>query len=99
MEVQPEKNRLVVDRAEALRRQRIRLRDLHWTSGRVPRGPVRLQIRHRHASVPALLDVEEGGVVAHLDASGWAPAPGQAGVFYDDTDERVLGGGRICSSE
>ncbi len=98
-EVQPEENRLVVDRADALRRQRVWLRDLHWTSGRVPAGSVRLQIRHRHPSVSARLDAEDGGVVAHLEAPVWAPAPGQAGVFYDDADERVLGGGRICGSE
>ena len=32
-----------------------------------------------------------------LERAAWAPAPGQAAVFY--RDDEVIGGGRIAASE
>jgi tRNA-specific 2-thiouridylase len=99
-EVDPARDRLVVDRADALRRSRIVLRGVSWFSGRPPEGRVRIQIRHRHASVPAHVEpLAEGRVVAFVEEPVWAPAAGQAGVLYDETDERVLGGGWITASD
>jgi len=58
----------------------------------------RVRIRHRAEPVPASvvpIAAEEDGVWrVELDAPAWAPAPGQAAVFYDDEDA-VIGGGRI----
>jgi tRNA-specific 2-thiouridylase len=68
----------------------------------VPAGPfrARVRVRHRADPVPGLVrpSASAGGDwVVELDHPAWAPAPGQAAVFYD-VDEAVLGGGRIASS-
>jgi tRNA-specific 2-thiouridylase len=99
-EVDPARNRLRVDRALALWRSSVRLRGVRLASDRAPRGRIRLQVRHRHRSAPGILEsLEEGEAAVRLDEPVWAPAPGQAGVLYDESDERVLGGGWIAGSE
>jgi tRNA-specific 2-thiouridylase len=58
----------------------------------------RIRIRHRAEPVPGLVRPAEGSAWSvELDRPAWAPAPGQAAVFYDDGDA-VIGGGRIDSS-
>jgi tRNA-specific 2-thiouridylase len=58
----------------------------------------RIRIRHRAEPIPGRVHPgEAGGWQVELDRPAWAPAPGQAAVFYDD-DEGVIGGGRIGSS-
>jgi tRNA-uridine 2-sulfurtransferase len=60
----------------------------------------RIRIRHRADPVPGLVTPSEADPRAwlvDLDSPVWAPAPGQAAVFYD-SDDAVLGGGRIASS-
>jgi tRNA-specific 2-thiouridylase len=60
----------------------------------------RIRIRHRADPVPGLVTPRAAEVRAwrvDLDAPVWAPAPGQAAVFYDSEDA-VLGGGRIASA-
>ena len=97
--VEPETNRLVVDRAPALRRRRLRLRDVSWSGGAPPKGRVRVQVRHRHSSVFGHVEPLPGGEVeVHLESPVWAPAAGQAGVVYDESDTCVLGGGWIAAS-
>jgi tRNA-specific 2-thiouridylase len=97
--VEPSDNRLVVDRAPALQRRRLRLRSVCWASGAPPSGSVRVQVRHRHRSVPARIEpLGEGEAAVHLETPVWAPAAGQAGVVYDEEDSRVLGGGWIAAS-
>jgi len=55
----------------------------------------RIRIRHRAEPVPGLVrPAGEGHWVVELDRSAWAPAPGQAAVFYGEGDA-VIGGGRI----
>jgi tRNA-uridine 2-sulfurtransferase len=99
-EVDPAGNRLVVDRAPALWRRRVLAERLHWIDGEPPKGPIRLQVRHRQTSVPAQVYTEPGGSVRfELEAPVWAPAAGQAAVAYDADDARVLGGGWITGSE
>jgi tRNA-uridine 2-sulfurtransferase len=99
-EVDPARNRLVVDRAPALWRRRVFAQRLHWIDGAVPAGPLRIQVRHRQSSVAARARaVADGGVCFELEAPVWAPAAGQAAVAYDAADERVLGGGWITGSE
>ncbi len=66
---------------------------------RVPAESFRalVRIRHRAEPVPGtvhrLADGEASWKV-ELDRPAWAPAPGQAAVFYD-AEEAVIGGGRI----
>lgn len=59
-----------------------------------------IRIRHRADPVPGLVrpaPADDGLWSVELDAPAWAPAPGQAAVFYDTTDaDVVLGGGRIA---
>ncbi|MGH2901665.1 MAG: tRNA methyl transferase PRC-barrel domain-containing protein, partial [Solirubrobacteraceae bacterium] len=95
-EVRPAENRLIVAREEALRASAVRIRAASWLDGAPPVGPVRVAVRHRHASVSAEVCNGPGDLAEiRFDAPVWAPAPGQAAVVYDAADERVLGGGWI----
>jgi tRNA-specific 2-thiouridylase len=65
----------------------------------VPVDPFRasVRVRHRAEPVPGLIRPPRPGRSdwhVELDHPAWAPAPGQAAVFYDGR-EGVLGGGRI----
>ena len=72
---------------------------MSWLDGAPPSGRVRVQVRHRHASVPARLGPSAAGELhLALEAPVWAPAAGQAAVVYDEDDTRVLGGGWIAES-
>ena len=56
-----------------------------------------VRIRHRAEPVPGTVHRLGHGETSwrvELDRPAWAPAPGQAAVFYDD-EEAVIGGGRI----
>jgi tRNA-uridine 2-sulfurtransferase len=92
-------NRLVVDRQAAVLRTRVEVERAAWRDGAVPEEEVRVQVRHRHAAVPAHVDaVADDRVRLVLEEPVWAPAAGQAAVVYDAADERVLGGGWIAGS-
>ena len=61
----------------------------------------RVRIRHRAEPVPGLVrpnDGDAGRWAVELERPAWAPAPGQAAVFYDDGDA-VIGGGRIDTAD
>jgi tRNA-specific 2-thiouridylase len=59
---------------------------------------VRAAVRYRHKTVPAVVEARGGGrVTLRFEEPVWAPAPGQAAVVYDGSDERVLGGGWIAA--
>jgi len=97
--VEVARNRVVVDRRDALQRTRLRLERCSWLGGGVPAGEVRVQVRHQHRSVEARLTVDPAGCVhVQLAREVWAPAGGQAAVVYDADDRRVLGGGWIAES-
>jgi len=56
-----------------------------------------VRIRHRAEPVPGQIRPAIGtddAWTVELDEAAWAPAPGQAAVFYDE-DDAVIGGGRI----
>jgi len=98
-EVRPAENRLVVDRAGALEARGLRLRDASWLDGAPPSGPVRVTVRHRHKTVSARVSAEaDGSVEIRFEEAVWAPAPGQAAVVYDESDDRLLGGGWITGA-
>jgi len=98
-EVQPAANRLVVDRRPGLERRELVAEGVSWLDGEAPRESVRVQVRHRHPSVPAQVEPLPGGRARiTFDSPVFAPAPGQAAVAYDAADERLLGGGWIAAS-
>jgi tRNA-specific 2-thiouridylase len=53
-----------------------------------------IRIRHRATPVSGSVSRRGDGWTVRLDAPTWAPAPGQAAVFYDG--DEVVGGGRIA---
>jgi tRNA-specific 2-thiouridylase len=68
----------------------------------VPGGPftARVRIRHRGEPIAALVRPLEDGVRwrVELEEPAWAPAPGQAAVFYGPQGD-VIGGGRIAAPD
>ena len=98
-EVRPQDNLLVVDRRDGLFRSAVEIAGACWMDGEPPKGPVRVQVRHRHPSVLAGIKADDPSR-AWIEFADpvWAPAPGQAAVVYDESDTRVLGGGWIADS-
>jgi tRNA-specific 2-thiouridylase len=98
--------RVVVGPREALRMDRIRLRDVNWIGDglldRVIGDGIEMFVRVRstRAPQPAWLRAVEGGYVVELVAGEEGVSPGQACVFYDAPtgQARVLGGGFIKSA-
>jgi tRNA-uridine 2-sulfurtransferase len=76
-----------------------------WTTGAVPSGPVRMQVRAHGRTVPGRVMPRAPGatpaaaVRLELDEPVFGLALGQAAVVYDPTDERCLGGGRVTAAE
>ncbi|MEZ5249257.1 MAG: aminomethyltransferase beta-barrel domain-containing protein [Ilumatobacteraceae bacterium] len=86
--------RVVVDDDAALHVASTRVRDTGWAAGEVA-GDVLVQCSAHGASRPAVLvgGDGDGTVEVHWQHPERRVAPGQSVVFYDLTDERVLGGG------
>jgi tRNA-uridine 2-sulfurtransferase len=95
--------RVVVGPREALRMDRIVLRDVNWigesTLDHAVRGGLEVFVRVRSARPPqpAWLRASDGGYEVELIAGEEGVSPGQACVFYDAPSgrARVLGGGFI----
>ena len=95
VDIRPEERKLVVGPEEEARAREIRVGDLNLVALErldAPR-PAQVQVRYRSPARPALLFPEDGTVRVEFEEPEWAPAPGQAAVFYED--ELVLGGGVI----
>ncbi len=91
-------NLVTLGRREDLYRSAFELEDAAFIDSPPP-APfrARVRIRHRAELVPAtVLRVPESDDRwrVELERPAWAPAPGQAAVFYDD-ENAVIGGGRI----
>ena len=95
-------NLVTLGRREELYRRTFELDDVSFVAGAPPAAAsfeTRVRIRHRAEPVPGI--VRAAGATAggrrwqvELESAAWAPAPGQAAVFYDGNE--VLGGGRIA---
>jgi tRNA-specific 2-thiouridylase len=106
VDIDHEQNSVRVGPKEDLKREEFFVTGVNWVSGVVPDGPVRsrVKLRYRHAGV--LCEVRAlGGTGVHVRfLEEWtAVSPGQAAVFYSETDEpdgavEVLGGGRIVKN-
>ena len=98
--------RVVVGPREALRMDRIVLRDVNWIGdGALERAvgeglEIFVRVRSTRAPQPAWLRAVDGGYEVELVAGEEGVSPGQACVFYDapSGQARVLGGGFIKSA-
>src|SRR5579872_2314882 len=98
--------RVVVGPREALRMDRIVLRDVNWIGdGALERAvgggiEIFVRVRSTRAPQPAWLRATDGGYEVELVAGEEGVSPGQACVFYDAASgqARVLGGGFIRSA-
>jgi tRNA-specific 2-thiouridylase len=98
--------RVVVGPREALRMDRIVLRDVNWIGdGALDRAvgdglEIFVRVRSTRAPQPAWLRAADGGYEVELVAGEEGVSPGQACVFYDAPlgQARVLGGGFIQSA-
>jgi tRNA-specific 2-thiouridylase len=98
--------RVVVGPREALRMDRIVLRDVNWIGdGALDRAvgeglEIFVRVRSTRAPQPAWLRAADGGYEVELVAGEEGVSPGQACVFYDGPSgqARVLGGGFIQSA-
>lgn len=98
--------RVVVGPREALRMDRIALRDVNWIGdGALDRVigegiEIYVRVRSTRAPQPAWLRAVDGGYEVELVAGEEGVSPGQACVFYDapSGQARVLGGGFIRSA-
>src|ERR1700748_3218942 len=98
--------RVVVGPREALRMDRILLREVNWIGDGALESVVADGIemfggvRSTRAPQPALLRAADGGCEIELVAGEEGVSPGQACVFYDapSGQARVLGGGFIQSA-
>lgn len=97
-------NIVTLGRRDELQLQAFVLEHVSFVSGQAPADRFRatVRIRHRAEPVPATVQRSAGAAgtrawSVELDRPAWAPAPGQAAVFYRaDDPEEVLGGGRIA---
>ncbi len=92
LQIEPERNRVVVGEEAELMAPGLRGERLHWI-GPDPSGEVEatVRIRSRHPGVPALIRPQEDGrVEIDFAEPQRGVTPGQAAVFYQGT--RVLGG-------
>jgi tRNA-uridine 2-sulfurtransferase len=110
--IEPPTNLVRLGRREDLLRRTLDLEEVSFVAGSAPGEPgfeAQVRIRHRAAPIPGRVEHAPGGesdgrghpvtprrwrVVLEEDA--WAPAPGQAAVFYRGGE--VLGGGRIAAA-
>jgi tRNA-specific 2-thiouridylase len=98
LDVDRERNRVVVGAAELLARRGLIAESVSWVAGGPPSdGPFEAgaRVRYRGDDVPAVVDpgIEGDAVRVEFRTPQRAIAPGQSVVFYQD--DEVLGGGRI----
>ncbi len=97
-------NVVTLGRREDLYRREFEMSDVSFVAGGPPADTFRTEVRIRHRAdpVPASVSRSDGAQpggrsdrwTVSLDRDAWAPAPGQAAVFY--AADEVVGGGRIA---
>jgi len=90
-------NVITLGRREDLYLDQFAVEGAAFVAGNPPGDEFRTQvrIRHRAPTVPGTVSRGIDGWRVRLDQAAWAPAPGQAAVFY--SGDEVVGGGRIAA--
>ncbi len=99
LELDPDRNRIIVGYREELARDCFDIADVSWCSIREPLRPIRATVQIRYRAKPTQCRVTPrrgGGCHVELDRAQDAVTPGQSAVFYEG--DKVLGGGTIVSS-
>ncbi len=94
--IDPASNLVTLGRREDLYRRRFGVVEVSFVDD-PPDSAFRARVRIRHRAEPVAGEIRPhaaGAWTVELDEAAWAPAPGQAAVFYDEGDA-VIGGGRI----
>ena len=92
-------NVVTLGRREDLYRREFMVEKVNFVAGEAPADvefETNVRIRHRAEPVPGVARRAGANWHVTLERDAWAPAPGQAAVFYD-ADE-VVGGGRIAQA-
>jgi tRNA-specific 2-thiouridylase len=96
LELDAEKNRVIVGAKEDLDRQEFRVERCNWIPWEFPPDSIRanIKVRYNHSGSPGTLFPQaDGSARVVLDEPHPAITPGQACVFYDE--DLVIGGGWI----
>ncbi len=96
LEIDPEKNRVVVGEDDALRTTSFEVTGTNWICIAPPKTPRQASVKIRHKHEPASASIEatdENSTRITFDVPQRAVTPGQAAVFYQG--DIVLGGGWI----
>jgi tRNA-specific 2-thiouridylase len=93
--IEPDKNRLIVGSKEDLYSSGLTATAVNWVSGKTATEPlaVAIKIRYRSPEVAAIVFPDHDSVKLRFNQPQPAVTPGQAVVFYQDSE--VLGGGTI----
>ncbi len=89
-------NAVILGRNEDLFYKEVKVKSMHYISGKIPDEPFRCQakIRYRHTEQPATATpLPDNHLLITFDEAQRAPTPGQSAVLYDG--DIVLGGGII----
>lgn len=97
VQVNPERNQVVVGPKEALARNIVYLEDTNWLTD-IPGEGLNVEVKLRSVMQPvsAVLSKNIDGYLIELPTPQYGIAKGQAAVIYDN--DRVLGGGWISGS-
>ena len=95
VQLNADKNQVVVGPKEALARDVVFVRDVNWLVA-PEAGQITVKLRSTTQPQPALLEPTSDGAKVTLLEPQYGISPGQAAVFYDGS--RVLGGGWIAAT-
>lgn len=100
VEIRAQDNTIIVGSRHELERSAFQVCSVHLLDATVKHSSAfdaHVQVRSRHAGSPVRVFLHDNGTAVVNFLNNPVPvAPGQAAVFYDMSNQRVLGGGRIA---